>query len=74
MLLRKEVLNNTQIANSNRFIVGSLLPDASSHNSNSYDKAHFEDWLYAGSRKGINWTIFENKYKRQLMNDSLYLG
>ena len=60
----------------NRFVVGALIPDASSHNDDSYDIAHFEDIIKGNDniRKGINWTLFENKYKKELEEDPLYVG
>ena len=73
-LIAREVANNIEITEMNRFIIGALLPDASSHSDDSYDQAHFEDRLKDRSEKGINWGLFEKKYEHQIFNDSLYLG
>lgn len=36
-----ELLQKLKIKDKNRFLVGALLPDASSHQDGSYDIAHF---------------------------------
>lgn len=75
-ILAIEIANNVMVNDVNRFVVGALIPDASSHNDDSYDIAHFEDIIKGNDniRKGINWTLFENKYKKELEEDSLYMG
>lgn len=75
-ILAVEVAKNVVIQDMNRFIVGSLIPDASSHNDGSYDIAHFAhiDNNDGMIKKGINWSLFECKYKEELEEDSLYVG
>lgn len=73
-IITSEIANNTKIENIDRFIIGSLLPDASKHSDGSYDKAHFQDRLYDGSMKGINWSLFRKKYEQKLLKDSFYIG
>lgn len=75
-ILAIEIAKNVMLNDMNRFVVGTLIPDASSHNDDSYDIAHFEDIIKGNDniRKGINWTLFENKYKKELEEDPLYMG
>lgn len=75
-ILAVEIANNVPIRDINRFIIGSLIPDASSHSDGSYDIAHFADTDKAEERikKGINWSLFEHKYKNEILDDSLYIG
>ncbi len=75
-ILAIEIAKNVMVNDMNRFVVGALIPDASSHNDDSYDIAHFEDIIKGNDniRKGINWTLFENKYKKELEEDPLYMG
>ena len=60
-ILAIEITKNVMVNDMNRFVVGALIPDASSHNDDSYDIAHFEDIIKGNDniRKGINWTLFE---------------
>ena len=75
-ILAVEIANNVMINDMNRFIVGSLITDASSHNDSSYDIAHFENVVKCNDniKKGIDWTLFENKYGKGIQEDSLYVG
>ncbi len=58
----------------NRFAVGSLAPDISSHEDGSYDIAHFGRTNESKRIKGIKWTDFAQKYKKEVLTDDLYLG
>lgn len=75
-ILAIEIANRVVISDMNRFVIGSLIPDASNHNDGSYDIAHFGDIVKCNGniKKGINWTLFESKYKKDLEEDDLYVG
>ena len=75
-ILAVEIANKVSISDMNRFVIGSLIPDASSHDDGSYDIAHFGDMVKDNGniKKGINWNLFECKYKKELEEDTLYMG
>ena len=56
-----EVAKEFKIENINDFMVGVLLPDASSHDDGSYNRAHFGFWQTEPT-KGIDWLEFIRKY------------
>lgn len=65
-----EVAKEYKIENMNDFIVGALLPDASTHSDGSYNWAHFGFWKTEPT-KGIDWLEFIKKYD---MKNELNLG
>ena len=70
-----ELMKHMNIKDKNRFGVGVLLPDASSHKDGSYNSAHFYDeWQMDVLYKGVNWKRFVAKYSDRLWTDDLYLG
>ena len=70
-----EVMKEIEIKDKNRFWVGVLLPDASSHQDDSYNVSHFYDELEQEVLyKGVNWKRFAQKYREKLWTDDLYLG
>ena len=73
-LIANQIIEDIKIDNKNRFLLGSLLPDLSSHDDRSYDKAHFWERLTDKNIKGINWLSYEKKYGIKMQVDSLYLG
>lgn len=70
-----EISKRVAIDDLDRFVIGTLVPDASSHSDGSYNVAHFEEILRMGDviSRGINWTLFETKYQDKMI-DSLYIG
>ena len=73
-LIATQIVKDMKIDNIDRFLLGSLLPDLSSHDDGSYDKAHFWERLITKNIKGINWISYEKKYCNKMKVDSLYLG
>lgn len=73
-MVAKNVAEHGRVSDWNRFIIGSLIPDASSHSDNSYNIAHFGGELKDRSKKGIDWHLFIKKYEHEIMEDSLYQG
>lgn len=70
-----EIMRSMEIKDRNRFLVGVLLPDASSHQDDSYDRAHFRDEVEQEVvYKGVNWKRFLQKYEDKVWTDDLYLG
>lgn len=67
-VIATEIAGRLSIDDMDRFIIGSLLPDASQHEDDSYAIAHF------GEKHGINCELFEGKYQEEILTDSLYLG
>lgn len=72
-VMATKLAQELEIKDMNRFRVGALLPDASSHSDGSYNVAHFYDEverevLY----KGVNWRKFAQKYR--LWSDDMFLG
>ncbi len=65
-----EVAKEYKVENMNDFIVGALLPDASSHSDGSYNRAHF-GFRKTEPMKGVDWQEFIRKYD---MDDELNLG
>lgn len=59
----------------NRFLLGaSLLPDASSHEDSSYDRAHYWKLIEDRQIKGSCWEQFYEEYKDSFWSDDIYLG
>lgn len=71
-----KIANKVPINNMNRFIIGCLIPDLSSHDDGSYSIAHFSNTNKSDGivKKGIDWSLFEEKYRDKVIEDSLYLG
>lgn len=67
-VIANEIGRRVFIDDMDRFVIGSLLPDASRHEDGSYNIAHFRD------KRGINCALFERKYEKEILKDSLYLG
>lgn len=73
--ISKRISEKLEVEDLERFLFGaSIAPDASSHEDGSYDKAHFQGWSADCSRKGMDWSLFEKKYRDCFDTDSLYLG
>lgn len=69
------LLNKIKIIDRNRFLLGATLgPDASSHIDGTYDIAHFGCKTADGSKKGIHWKHFAEKYEKDLLEDDFFLG
>ena len=74
-VMARELLQKLKIKDKNRFLVGALLPDASSHQDGSYDTAHFyEEAEREVLCKGINWRRFAEKYGDILWTDDMCQG
>lgn len=73
-LIAEELIRKIQIKDENRFLIGSLAPDLSSHDDGSYNTSHYWDYIYEKQLKGINWSKFETQYYEQMKVDDLYLG
>ncbi len=70
LLLKKLTIKNKEL-----FLLGaSLGPDASSHEDGTYDVAHFLSYSEDGTRKGIDWIKFAEKYKNDILTDEFILG
>lgn len=66
------VANAVLIEDIDRFYIGSLIPDLSSHNDGSYSIAHFLNDNFKDnkiSEKRFDWTMFKEKYKDKLLED-----
>lgn len=73
-LIAEEIIKKIQIKDDNRFLIGSLAPDMSSHDDESYNTSHYWDYIHEKQLKGINWSKFETHYYEQMRIDDLYLG
>lgn len=73
-LIAEEIAKTDKKINRERFVYGALLPDLSSHEDGSYNKAHFGEIHREKRKKGINWHNFRNKYRDEMETDSMYLG
>lgn len=74
-VISKRVAELTGIEDLERFLLGAVVaPDASFHTDGSYDEAHFGGLSADGTRKGIDFNRFEEKYGERFEADSLYLG
>ena len=65
------------IKDKNRFFIGSLIPDLSSHDDGTYATAHFlsENFQVCEvGEKRFDWEIFKEKYHEKILEDDLYLG
>lgn len=69
-----KVSNALSIKDKERFYVGTLIPDLSSHEDGSYSKAHFLSKNSEVVEKRFDWYLFEEQYRDKLLEDSLYLG
>lgn len=63
-----------EIKEYNRFVLGALAPDISSHDDGSYDVAHFGRKIESKGLKGIDWIKFYNKYRNEILDDDFLLG
>lgn len=73
--ISKIISEQIDIGDSERFLYGAcIVPDVSSHEDGSYDQAHFQRWSNDRLRKGIDWTLFEQRYREEFKKDSIYLG
>ena len=73
--IAKRISEQIKVEDSERFLFGaSVVPDFSSHEDGSYDKAHFQGWSVDHLRKGIDWNAFEQRYRDNFDMDSIYLG
>jgi len=73
-LIAEEIIRKIQIKDDNRFLIGSLAPDMSSHDDGTYNTSHYWDYIYKKQLKGINWGKFETHYFQEMRTDDLYLG
>ncbi len=73
-LIALKITDSIEIDNIDNFMIGALLPDASSHQDGSYSIAHFVDFKLDQGIKGFNWNNFKQKYEQYLISDSIYLG
>lgn len=71
-LIAEKVAEQVDIKNRNRFKIGSLCPDMSSHEDDSKHRTHYIE--FHGDRKGSNWQTFISKYGDRMKQDELYLG
>lgn len=69
------LLKKLEITDQNRFLLGAAIgPDASSHIDGTYDIAHFGCKTADGSKKGIHWKNFAQKYEKNLLADDFFWG
>ena len=62
--ISKRILEQIEVKDVERFLMGaSIVPDISVHEDGSYDQAHFSARTPDLSLKGIDWTLFEEKYR-----------
>lgn len=74
-VIANSLLNRIDVNNKNHFVIGSSLgPDASSHEDGSYDIAHFLSFSQEGTRKGIHWKHFAERYQEQILTNDFVLG
>ena len=69
-LINKQV----HIKDVERFILGNLAPDMSSHDDGTYDIAHVGGVNQEKTRKGINYAKFYFKYQNRILEDDFILG
>lgn len=73
--ISQKIVEQISITNKERFLFGAcILPDASSHEDDSYDKAHYERILDDHSLKGICFEDFYEEYKGSFWSDDLFIG
>ena len=70
--IAKKVIEKGLIIDKERFIIGSLIPDSHNHNKEERKKTHF--MLIENNRKTYDFDTFFEKYKKEILNDDLYLG
>lgn len=74
-VISKRICEKIDVEDPERFLFGaSIVPDASSHDDGTYDQAHFQGWSVDRSKKGIDWSLFEQRYCDDFDKDSIYLG
>ena len=71
-LIAEQVAKQVEIKDKNRFKIGSLCPDMSSHTDGSKNQTHYFE--IHGAVKGGNWLRFVSEYGEQMKKDELYLG
>lgn len=72
--IASKVAERIVIKDYNRFIIGSLAPDMSSHIDGSYTVSHFGCVCIEKGIKGIDFIKFCNKYRSQILEDDFILG
>lgn len=74
-VISKRISEQIAVEDIERFLFGaSIVPDFSLHEDGSYDKAHFSGRSDDLLRKGIDWRMFEQRYRHEFDADSIYLG
>lgn len=69
------ILEKINIKNTERFLLGAaIIPDSTSHEDDSYDRAHYETYSSDQMLKGFNWEQFYEEYKDHFWDDDLFLG
>lgn len=71
--ISQKICKDLNIEDTNRFFLGSLLPDIPSINKLPKDVSHFETKLEGKDYKTIDFQAFFNKYK-EFMKDPIFLG
>lgn len=73
--ISKRICKEIDVGDQERFLFGAtIVPDASSHEDGSYNQAHFVGWSDDCLKKGMNWSVFEQRYCDEFDKDSIYLG
>ena len=71
-LIAEKVAEQVRLVDLNRFKLGSLCPDMSSHEDTSKNRTHYFE--ICGDKKGGNWMTFVSQYEGKMKQDDLYLG
>lgn len=71
-LIAEKINEQIEIADRNRFVLGSLCPDMSSREDGSKNRTHYSE--VHGAVKGGNWLTYVEQYKDKMEHDDLYLG
>lgn len=74
LAIAKQLESILPIADKNRFLIGSILPDAVLNADKRNIGSHFVEVFDSGSKKHYNFNAFYEQYKDKIPSNELYLG
>lgn len=74
LVISKKLLHEIDIKRSNRFRIGSILPDAIVKTKQNHAYTHYKINIDDDTKKMMDFDLYYKQFKEQRENDELYLG
>jgi len=74
LAISEEIIKQVKLKDNNKFLIGSLLPDAAKSGQEDRHKTHFVKILQDKDNKTFDFSQFLKYYGGNIHNDDLYLG